>query len=640
MQKILVNTHKESNVNLLKARDFYFDQARIYNNRYRQLCVVIPIVVSVLSMLICAGLRAFHMDGKAEILESAIDLIVGVLAILVFIVDMGLQNAIDDRLKKSNFLREEYDCRVLGIDRNPYFYHFSETETEEFLEKAKFVQDDPKYEVWYREIFSEDDFSNAICCMLDNVIYTFYVYRENMKSKKKILLYTVLLFILYCILYFNKETSFAIVNPFIFFLAIFDYVKEIINDYFVSKGLMEDNKDLKNTIISQKKSHYFDNKDKQLMLRCIQDVVIDNREKSLFISKKIRKKYLKNDSSNEYYRELDEVKNLFWEDLKIEKPAKAEDFQICTVEDENKVINLQTVHEELLGILGDIKDCLDKNGFSFMLDGGTLIGSCREENDHRFLDWDDDVDIAVKSSEADKIFEILKAELGEKYDVQDYNSERYYSPRLSRMRVRQKNSVSKIEEKDSELFELYEARGLFIDIYAYCPILVNRSVDALYRRIWIHPLYKKIRKVESRWKHRERKEYDLKKFEKLKKKYMDRSAWYKEHAKNEDYYVYEPHYIDDLKTPGPYIRSEDIYGISCQILFEGDRYEVPSNPDAVLSAYYKKDWHKAPIKSLEDLRYRDSQEGVKFNFSKEEFDASCYKHVKKVSIYGKETSAE
>lgn len=640
MQKILVNTHKESNVNLLKARDFYFDQARIYNNRYRKLCVVIPIAVSVLSMLICAGLRTFHMNGKAELLESAIDLIVGALAILLFIVDMVLQDAIGDRLKKSNSLREEYDCRVLGISRNPYFYHFSESEMKEFLENAKYVEDGSKYEVWYREIFSEDDFDNAVCCMMDNVIYTFCVYRENMKSKRKALIYITLIFILYCVFYFHMETTFAIVNPFILFLAFFDYIKEVINDYFVSKGLMEDNKSLKEIIINQEKNHLFDAAEKQLVLRSIQDIIIDNREKSLFISKKIRKKYLKNVSSNEYYQELDEVKNLFWKDKKIEKPTKAEEFQICTVEDENKLVDLQTIHEELLGMLRDIKTCLDKNGFTFMLDGGTLIGSCREGNDHRFLDWDDDVDIAIKSSEAEQIFEVLKAELGEKYDLQDYHSERYYSPRLSRMRVRQKDSVSKIEEKDSELFELYEARGLFIDIYAYSPVLVNPYVDAMYRRIWIHPLHQKIRKTESQWKHRDQKEKDLARFEKLKERYMKRSAWYKQYAVNDDYYVYEPHYIDNLKKPGPYIKKEDMYGTPKQILFEGEKYDVPSNPEAVLSAYYGKNWNKAPISSLEDLKCQDDQNCEKIAFSKEEFDASCYKHVKKVSVYGKETIAE
>lgn len=231
--------------------------------------------------------------------------------------------------------------------------------------------------------------------------------------------------------------------------------------------------------------------EKVLALRCIQDIVAKNRDNSLFIPKKVRNDYLKN--GNSYYKVLDEVKNKFWDINDLEKPIHDTDFQIYTDKNDNETVTLKQVHDELIIILKGIKDVLDEANISFMLDGGTLIGACREDAD--FLSWDDDVDISIKSKDADKVFSILKDKLSDEYDIQDYDSEEFYSPRLSRMRVRQKTTRSIVDEKDSELYEKYNMRGLFVDVYAYTPILYNLTLDKLYRYLFIHPLYKKSEKL-------------------------------------------------------------------------------------------------------------------------------------------------
>ena len=637
MHKILVNTHKESNINILKARDYYFDKARFINNCLRRTCLLGPIVIFFICTFSVSIMRILSLETSAQWVEQYIDIIVGCVTIVAFVIDFLLKRKVDNNLLISNVLREKYDVKVLGIAENPFYYTFDAAAINNFLEVAPRIKDKDKYEVWYREIFSKDDFANAICIMMDNIIYTYCVYSENQKRNAIKLFLVLSFFLLYCIFYAVGNNFWGVINPFILFLAIFDYIVDLIDAYCVSKDLAQKNETLKNAIIEKSGSLSSSNEDRQLILRCIQDVIMDNREKSLFIPKYIREKYL--DNNSKFYEELDVVKNLFW-GKNVEKPQTASDFQICSVEDENKLINLETIHNELKKMLEDVKNCLDENGISFMLDGGTLIGACRRSNNHSFLAWDDDIDISVKSSDVHRIQKMIEKELGDKYVIQNYDNEDYYSPRLSTFRIRQKNCDSIVCEKDSELYELYDNKGLFLDVYAYCPILGNKWIDAAYRFLLIHPLNNKIRKIESQWKIGKTPEKSRLKFIQLKKKYKKRAEWYIRHAENEDYVTYEPFYIygsklfenskllKNIRKPGPYIKSKDIYGEKTTKFFEGLICEVPSNSDAVLTAFYGEDWEQSPFLSIEDLVEKE-----KLIYSKAKFDASCYKHLKKVSIY-------
>lgn len=624
MHKILVNTHKESNINILKARDYYFDKARFINNRLRRICLWGPIILSVAGMVIGSVIRFSGKDSFAQLWDDYLDILVGCFSIFVFIIDFFLVNKVGDNLSKSNALRELYDVKVLDLVPNEFFYHYTEQEINSFIEMAKHVKDSDKYEVWYREIFSGSDFANAICAMMDNVIYTYHVYTENMKQHMWRLLATFLLFVLYCVVYATGRVLFLSVNPFVLFLSIFDYIKETIDGFFTSKDLVQNNKALKESIVSNSEE-LLASPDKKIILRCIQDVIIDNREKGLFISKSVRNKFLSNDCA--YYKELDSVKQIFWGN-QVEKPQYAGEFEIGSVEDEDVLINFEMIHTELKEMLKDISDCLAESGISFMLDGGTLIGACRSTNNQGFLQWDDDIDISVKSSDVNHIKELIHEKYSDKYEIQDYYNEEGYSPRLATFRIRQKNSVSKVCEKDSELFELYSKRGLFIDVYAYCPILGWRWSDALYRTLFIHPLNKKIRKIETEWKVGTNPDKAFIRFKKLKMKYMERVNWYIRHAKNKKYVSYEPFYIYDLKKPGPYIRDEDMYGEKQIGVFEGTEYEIPFHSEAVLRAFYGEKWEVSPFSTLDSIR-----EDGKLLYSQAEFDATCYKHLKRVSLY-------
>lgn len=627
MHKILLNTHKESNINILKARDYYFDISRKCNNVYRRLCFLLPIILSVLGMVLSNIFDNIGFKEGSIFLDKWLEIAVGVISIASFFINKKLLDVIDNNLKISNSLRETYDCQVLDIYPNYYNYRYSNEDFLKYIEKGKYVKDSDKYEVWYREIFDKNDVSNSICMMMDNVIYTMFIYKDNYKRKLNKVIIISSIFALYCIAYlyfYFSAFRFNLINPFIMFLSIFDYITDAFEDMTISNEMSKNNKNLYEIVIRDsekiKNSSYEDNK---LILRCIQDVVAKNRDNSLFIPKKVRNEYLKNGS--EYYKVLDNVKNLYWNKDDLSKPIKEEDFQIFTDFSDKETITLKQIHDELFKILLDIKNVLDSNNKEFLLDGGTLIGACRDQKN--FLSWDDDVDISIKSKDASVIFKLLKDKLGEKYDIQDYYNEEFYSPRLSRMRVRQKVNKSIIAEKDSELYEKYKYRGLFVDIYAYSPILYSLTIDKLYRCLLINPVYKKIRKEEFNYKHSNNSQKSIYNFKRLKKKYLKRSEWYKKHANNDKYYVYEPNYINDLKKPGPYINKEDIYGKSNTEYFCGTEFSVPSNCDNVLTKYYGSNWRKSPLQTLNSL-----EENGKIVYSKELFDASVYKHLWRAKI--------
>lgn len=612
MHKTLLATHKESNINILKARDYYFDKARREHNVYRRIVIVAPIALSVLAVF----LSIWHDYGNAT------EFLIGVVSIAAFLANKFLQTRIDANLKISNTLREDYDCKVLGIQPNHYNYIYPAEEFLGYVGQSRYMKDADKYEVWYQEIFSSNDLANAVCMIMDNVIYTMRVYEIHARHKLLKIFVALFVFGIYLVLYFTHPAD--LINPFIVFLSIFDYLTDAFDDFTVAKDMADSNRKLyENVIAHADELRQATPEGKVLALRCIQDVVAKNRDNCVFISKKVREDNLRNGS--DYYKILDKVKNEFWNPDDLTKPMTADDFEIYTDKNEEETVSMHQVHNELIGILTDIQAVLDEAHIEFMLDGGTLIGACREGG---FISWDEDVDLAIRSADAGRVFTLLQERLSDKYDIQDYDSEKYYSPRLSRLRVRQKTTRSIVDEKDSELYELYNMRGLFVDIYAYTPILCNQQIDGLYRRFLIHPLYRKIRQAESDWKHTDDSADALQRFERYKVRYMRRANWYLAHAHNDAYYIYEPHYIQDLSEPGPYLRREDMYGGANKATFEGIEFAVPTNPDAILTAYYGPNWNVSPLQSLDALRQPDGS----MAYSEELFNASVYKHLKRAKI--------
>jgi phosphorylcholine metabolism protein LicD len=412
-------------------------------------------------------------------------------------------------------------------------------------------------------------------------------------------------------------------------LAQYKTINQLIsvNDY-IYKKIRDNSTEIKEILSDDKTGNTF--------LRSLQDVIVNNRGKSLFIPKSIRLIYLKN--GNPFYKQLDEIKQIYMKEPFI--PEKAEDIDILSSSGENVIATVKDVHDHLRVMLKDVDKVFREANIKYLLDGGSLIGACRDDG---FVFWDDDIDLAIMIDDVEKAKRIITEKLGAKYNVQDYENDDFYSPRLSNFRIREKNEISILEEKDSELYEKYNFRGLFIDVYAYTPIVVNKKIDSFLRKLLIQGfrfnifgktfskgIYNRIRKEEAACKYdnTSKNKHELC-FKKLKEKYLKRVKYYLKLTNNSEYYAYVPNYVEHLNAPGPYIKAESLFSTETQfneINFEGINVTIPASPDDVLSAYYG-NWKKSPFIGLNDLKDNEGN----YKFSSKVFDATVLKHYKYIN---------
>lgn len=594
MNRILLETHKKKNINLLRVRDYYFDKARKLNT-YRIICVAFPIVLLVASYL--------PFVNCYDIFDKYRDYYIGILSIFLFFAARKINAEIQKSLIISNVFREEYDINVFNIDRNKYAYD-TDIIAQYIDVSNNCTNDSKKYEHWYEEIFTEENKNNVLCCQMDNIIYTYYVYRDTKK------IYTI--FLMISVLGVALLWFFVAIPSFIFLsiISLFSLFQMFIEYIDVCNELIENNEKIRQKVLFDEEVIT------DIDLRCIQDSIINNRNRSLFIPKYIRNKYLRD--GNPYYEDLNDVRTKMFKDKGASIPSSEEDIEILSSDGE-KSMNLKSVHQRLNTMLQDIKIVFDENNIQYTLDGGTLIGAVRDGG--HFIFWDDDIDLAIRYEDFEKACKVLEQHLSSKYEFQNYYNEEYFSPRLASLRMREKNEKSVVEEKDSPLFEKYDMRGLFIDFYVYAPILVNVQIDKIFRGLFIHPIHKSIKKTENKWKSNREKYSPV--FLKKKKKYMKRVEWYLSHVKCEKYYAYTPNYIENIRKPGPYIKREDLYGEKRNCTFENAEYPIPTNAEIVLASFYGNSWRNSPFVSVDNYR---KEYGEKW-YGHKKFAVTSMKHI-------------
>lgn len=600
MNQILIETHKKQNIDLLRTRDYFFDKARKLHSLYI-FFLTIPVLLLLVSYMPYLNVCSF--------VDNYRDYYIGVITILIFFTTRAVNNQIQTYLYISNAFREEYDVNVFHMKKNPYIYD-GKTLNRYSKIADNVIDDSKKYEYWYEEIFCSDNRKNTVCCQMDNVIYTYYVYRDTKKYYMTMFAAALLgIAVLWPII---GQPRFIVLS----IITLFDILQLLVDSVDTCNELIESNQMLREKVLTDVTANYTDSD-----IRCIQDCIVNNRNSSLFIPKFIRNRYL--EDGNPYYTDLNAIRKKLMDHKTTTIPSKAEEIELLSA-DGTQLTKLSVIQERLRTMLLDIKNVFDKHKIQYSLDGGTLLGAVREGG--QFLFWDDDIDIAIRYEDYLRAREVLALELSSKYDLQDYYNEPFYSPRLSNLRIREKNECSIVDEKDSALFEKYKYRGLFIDVYVYAPILKNLLVDRIYRKCRIHTIHRSIKRIEDKWKADRTR--CTQKFEKKKKRYMKRVEWYLAHAKCSDYYAYAPNYIDNIKRVGPYIKKDDLYGEKREISFEGVIYRIPTKADAVLRAFYGTSWKISPFISITML---ESQFGENW-YSQKKFPVTKMKHLSYVTI--------
>ena len=632
MNIFLRRMHAKKNIDLLKARDFYFDRARDRSKWFKRVIIAPPIIASLTYVPYFIQLFPY--------VEMYRDFIVGTSTVVFVVIGTLIQKKNDEDLVVSNALREEYDLNIFEIDRNDFAYDEAVLKNDNGEYKDEIIKawnsrpDSNKYEVWYQEIFTDDKNSNILCLQLDSILYTYYIYKDYMgilNINMFIGIGTIIIFLFISVLVWGDVKIFILIIFSLFGalqsqIADYKKVQELISaNLYTYKYILNNSKEIKTKLANEKEGRIF--------IRALQNVIINNRDKGLFVPLKVRYKYY--DNGNPYYRELDNIKREYM--VNPYMPNKAEDIEILSSDTDEVTANIKGVHDRLLVMFKDVDRVFRDEGVNYFLDGGSLIGAMRSEKG--FIFWDDDIDISLLQKDVEKAKEAIRNRLGDKYEVQDYYNDDYYSPRLSTFRIREKNEKSIIEEKDSELCHDYKYKGIFIDVYSYSPIVVNKSIDGFVRKLLIQGfgtffskgLYTQIRNEEKLWKYdgQANREKHFKKYLKLKKKYLERVSLYFKLANNEDYYACAPYYIDNLKKPGPYVSAKSLISdkkYECD--FEDMKSFAPPDPYTVLASTYGEKWNISPFKSLEELKGKDGYE-----FSKKVFDPTALKHIKYINRF-------
>ena len=138
---------------------------------------------------------------------------------------------------------------------------------------------------------------------------------------------------------------------------------------------------------------------------------------------------------------------------------------------------LRRVQLGILDILIEVDKVCRENNIEYWLDFGTLLGAVRHGG---FIPWDDDVDIAVRYEDMDKLKSVMPKSLPSDLFYQDVETDRQYCWPFSK--VRSCKSLV-LEEGESDNFE--KPHGLYVDIFpherCFSPYL-KRKLDEVYGR--------------------------------------------------------------------------------------------------------------------------------------------------------------
>jgi hypothetical protein len=454
MHKLLVDTHRDSFVNILRARTYYIEKAMKYHKTTKRLSVL-PTLVIIFSyvILFLTYVSGFFFTSDSaflilmnqinEFATNNIEIISGVLTLLIYFVIGFLNRELYRNKEISCMLREVYDNRLFNITGNPIAYDYSNVEEHiKMYEKAPADYNKWKYEYWYDEVFCDDLESNIISMQMDNVIYTYRAFELYKKEYEKQLIKIIILTVaLIAVSWYLIGFTMGLFMLF----ALFDIISSKYEEVKVAEDMVQRNRQLK-YYVEEELVHSENRHD---IILFIENTIIENRKNGLFLPKKVRRLFI------DYYDELDKIKTTLLENHKIDFPESAEELEILSL-DEQKTYPMTAVHAHLKRMLFDVADQMEKEKIPYSLDGGTLLGAAQRE---KFLFWDDNVNLMIGSESTDKLQKIIKEKLAHKYKVILPGMLPGY-PMHSHMQIREQGHLSRIDEKYLE--GKYE--GLFINV--------------------------------------------------------------------------------------------------------------------------------------------------------------------------------
>ena len=246
-----------------------------------------------------------------------------------------------------------------------------------------------------------------------------------------------------------------------------------------------------------------------------------------------------------------------------------------------KKLDIDEIKEVELGVMDYIHNICNEKGINYSLAYGSLLGAVRHKG---FIPWDDDLDIALKRDEYDKLYQAILEDNNSIYKIVSWeNDSRYPYPfyRVYDSRTVYENNYI---QNDIEL-------GICVDVFPFDDYKdVNKEITKLdmYRRLSVYTLYG-IRNKEAGIKNIIRYlmlvVFRLTRVKTWNKKLNDCSK-----------VSVDSEHIDYLMESKKYSTKIDAKALDkvVEFKFEDRTYNIPADYDHILTTIYGADYMEIP----------------------------------------------
>lgn len=148
-------------------------------------------------------------------------------------------------------------------------------------------------------------------------------------------------------------------------------------------------------------------------------------------------------------------------------------------------LNLQVLRRAqmvMLRMLKEVDRVCRENHIPYWLDHGTLLGAVRH---HKFIPWDDDLDISMLREDYERFLEIAPHTLSKELFVQNYDTDKEFTYPFTR--IRDNNSLLIGVEEIGAQIRYHQ--GIFMDIFPVEKLSTRRWVRYFWRSVIFRKLY-------------------------------------------------------------------------------------------------------------------------------------------------------
>ena len=243
-------------------------------------------------------------------------------------------------------------------------------------------------------------------------------------------------------------------------------------------------------------------------------------------------------------------------------------------------------------ILKDIDLICKKYNLKYYLIGGTLLGAIRHKG---FIPWDDDIDIVMYRGDMEKLIKIIHEEYFEKYFVQNFKTDPYYTRYITKIRL---NNTLQIEEA---LGNAKSHQGIYIDIFPLDFVKKNKGFSMKIRGVILRLLFA-IKSLKNNIFYTKNKIKIL--LGKILRiftflipngliNYLFDYVCSKDNNKQCNFTSnFSSHFKWEKQT-----YENDVYGEGVQVEFENNYFIAPTQYDVILKRIYGDDYMELPPKS-------------------------------------------